>query len=128
MASEQASAPSSLEDRISNPTSSNGTNAAAPSFVPGQGDSIGSWADEVSSPAAANSGAAAGLASKTDPDAKQQNEESSLSMAQTDGAGEPMGGSTLKEPDYDVEVKLSDIQADPNNPLYSIKNFEELGL
>jgi ATP-dependent RNA helicase DDX19/DBP5 len=33
----------------------------------------------------------------------------------------------LREPDYNVEVKLSDIQADPNNPLYSVKSFEELG-
>lgn len=128
MASEQASAPSSLEDRISNPSSSNGTNASAPSFVPGQGDSLGSWAEEVSSPAAGDSGAAAGLEDRAEPKLKPHSEESSLSMAQNDGAGEPMGGSTLKEPDYDVEVKLSDIQADPNNPLYSIKNFEELGL
>jgi ATP-dependent RNA helicase DDX19/DBP5 len=49
-------------------------------------------------------------------------------MAQTDGAGEELGGSNLQEPEYDVEVKLSDIQADPNNPLYSIKSFDELGL
>lgn len=128
MASEQAPVPSSLEDRISNPSSSNGINAAAPSFVPGQVDSPGSWADEVASPAAADPGAAAGPGSKAEEKAESHSEESSLSMAQTDGAGEPLGGSTLKEPDYDVEVKLSDIQADPNNPLYSIKNFEELGL
>ena len=44
-----------------------------------------------------------------------------------DGAGEILGGSDLREPDYNVEVKLSDIQADPNNPLYSVKSFEELG-
>ena len=125
MASEQAPAPSSLEDRISQPSSSNGTNVAAPSFVPAQ---LGSWADEIASPAAADPGAAAGLESKAEPKAESHSKESSLSMAQTDGAGEPMGGSTLKEPEYDVEVKLSDIQADPNNPLFSIKNFEELGL
>ncbi|KAK6462290.1 RNA helicase required for poly mRNA export [Scheffersomyces coipomensis] len=29
---------------------------------------------------------------------------------------------------YDVKVKLADIQADPNSPLYSVKSFEELGL
>ncbi|SLM39165.1 atp-dependent rna helicase dbp5 [Lasallia pustulata] len=125
MASEQAPAPSSLEDRISNASSSNGINPAAPSFTPAQ---MGSWADELSSPAAANPGAAAGLESIAGAKAERHIEESSLSMAQTDGAGEPMGGSTLKEPEYDVEVKLSDIQADPNNPLFSIKNFEELGL
>lgn len=38
------------------------------------------------------------------------------------------GDSDLNEPDYSVEVKLSDLQADPNNPLYSIKSFEDLGL
>ncbi|KAJ5290077.1 uncharacterized protein N7443_010330 [Penicillium atrosanguineum] len=38
------------------------------------------------------------------------------------------GDSDLHEPDYSVEVKLSDLQADPNNPLYSIKSFEDLGL
>ena len=27
-----------------------------------------------------------------------------------------------------MAVKLSDMQADPNNPLYSVKSFEELGL
>ena len=32
------------------------------------------------------------------------------------------------EPDSDVRVKLADAQADPNNPLYSIKTFEQLGL
>jgi ATP-dependent RNA helicase DDX19/DBP5 len=37
------------------------------------------------------------------------------------------GSTSLNEPEFDVEVKLSDIQADPNNPLYSIKNFDELG-
>ena len=49
-------------------------------------------------------------------------------IAQTDGAPETMGGSNLEEPEYDVEVKLNDLQGDPNNPLFSIKSFEELGL
>lgn len=48
--------------------------------------------------------------------------------AQTDGAPADQNGSTLREPEFDVEVKLSDIQADPNNPLYSAKTFEELNL
>lgn len=47
---------------------------------------------------------------------------------QTDGAPEALGGSLLHEPEYDVDVKLSDLQADPNNPLYSVKAFEDLGL
>lgn len=29
---------------------------------------------------------------------------------------------------YEVKVKLADLQADPNSPLYSAKSFEELGL
>lgn len=29
---------------------------------------------------------------------------------------------------YEVKVKLADLQADPNSPLYSAKTFEELGL
>lgn len=45
-----------------------------------------------------------------------------------DGAGAPQFGSELQEPDYSVEVKLSDLQADPNNPLYSVKSFDDLGL
>jgi ATP-dependent RNA helicase DDX19/DBP5 len=41
----------------------------------------------------------------------------------------------LKEPEtnliqnkYEVAVKLQDLQADPNSPLYSVKSFDELGL
>ncbi|KAJ1663969.1 RNA helicase required for poly(A+) mRNA export [Coemansia sp. RSA 1813] len=34
--------------------------------------------------------------------------------------------SALDEPE--VEVRLADIQADPNSPLYSVKSFDELGL
>lgn len=49
-------------------------------------------------------------------------------IPQTDGAAAQQGGSDLHEPDYTVEVKLSDLQADPNNPLFSVKNFEDLGL
>ncbi|KAJ5644548.1 hypothetical protein N7507_010559 [Penicillium longicatenatum] len=45
-----------------------------------------------------------------------------------DGAGGDASGSALQEPDYSVEVKLSDLQADPNNPLFSVKTFNDLGL
>lgn len=55
-------------------------------------------------------------------------EAASLSAANKDGASEVLGGSNLHEPEYDVEVKLSDLQADPNNPLFSVKSFEDLGL
>ena len=96
--------------------SANGMNATAPSFVPGQ---TTSWADDANSPVDANDTAA------EDPKAK----ESDLAKAQVDGATEFQNGSpSIYEPTYDVDVKLSDVQADPNNPLYSIKSFDELGL
>ena len=44
--------------------------------------------------------------------------------AQLDGATEYNSGSAMVEPEYDVEVKL----VNQDNPLYSIKSFEELGL
>ncbi|KAF2838423.1 putative ATP dependent RNA helicase [Patellaria atrata CBS 101060] len=48
--------------------------------------------------------------------------------AQGDGASVEKGGNQLQEPEWDVDVKLSDLQGDPNNPLYSIKKFEDLKL
>lgn len=36
--------------------------------------------------------------------------------------------SNLIKSDYEVKVRLADLQADPNSPLYSVKTFEELGL
>lgn len=71
-----------------------------------------SWADEVNSPAT------------EDPPAINTETE----ISQADGAAQPFGGSQLTEPQYDVQVKLADMQADPNNPLFSIKSFEELNL
>jgi ATP-dependent RNA helicase DDX19/DBP5 len=53
---------------------------------------------------------------------------SDLENAQLDGATAPQGGSALHDPQYDVEVKLSDIQGDASSPLYSISSFEELGM
>ena len=118
----------SLEDRISKPdngqsegkdtASSTGTNVNAASFVPGGSTS---WADETAE-AATNSEAPAVIA-------KAEQEMSELSNAQTDGASVPAGGSSgIYDPSYEVNVKLSDLQANPNDPLYSIKSFEELGL
>lgn len=50
-------------------------------------------------------------------------------ISKEDGASGPAQGSAdLEEPDYTVAVKLSDLQADPNNPLFSVKSFEDLGL
>ncbi|RMZ77065.1 hypothetical protein DV738_g4566, partial [Chaetothyriales sp. CBS 135597] len=49
-------------------------------------------------------------------------------VPQLDGAAEPLNGSSLHQPDYEVEIKLADMQADPNNPLFSASSFEELNL
>jgi ATP-dependent RNA helicase DDX19/DBP5 len=46
-----------------------------------------------------------------------------------DGASAPQFGSGgLEEPEYEVEVQLADLQADPNNPLFSVKEFKDLQL
>lgn len=55
-------------------------------------------------------------------------QDESLAKAQVDGAGEQLSGSALADSNYKVEVKLADLQADPNNPLFSVKSFEDLQL
>lgn len=40
----------------------------------------------------------------------------------------PNEDTNLINSEYEVKVKLADIQADPDSPLYSIKSFDELGL
>lgn len=54
---------------------------------------------------------------------------------ETEAKSEDVAAKTPEEPvtnllasSYEVKVKLADLQADPNSPLYSIKSFEELGL
>lgn len=118
----------SLADRLTKP---DGSKFELPKANPGpdpaedtpskpSGESS-SWADEVETPVKANPEPA--TASTTQP------EESSLPHAQLDGATEPQRGNPmLEEPSYEVNVKLSDVQADPNNPLYSIRTFDQLGL
>ncbi|KAL5336579.1 P-loop containing nucleoside triphosphate hydrolase protein [Aspergillus crustosus] len=69
------------------------------------------------------------LADRISKPEESQPAETTVEDAQTDGAGPAQGGSgDLQEPEYTVAVKLSDLQADPNNPLFSVKNFEDLGL
>lgn len=90
-------------------TAPNGTNPSAPSFTT---PSKFSWADDEE-PAPG----------------KTEEKKDDLSKAQTDGASTWLHGSQgLDEPEFDVNVKLADLQEDPNNPLYSIKSFEELNL
>ena len=64
----------------------------------------------------------------TNPTAPAEKTDWSESVPQNDGASEVQNGSNLQEPEYNVEVKLSDLQDDPNNPLFSVKNFADLGL
>ncbi|KAL8648557.1 MAG: hypothetical protein Q9226_005943 [Calogaya cf. arnoldii] len=100
-----------------------------------------SWADDVETPVKAepdpvSTPAAAQKESSpsklTQPEEtnlqKVQPETNSLENAQLDGATEYQAGSGnfLDEPSYDVNIKFSDVRADPNNPLYSLKRFEDL--
>ncbi|KAL8778645.1 MAG: hypothetical protein Q9213_007335 [Squamulea squamosa] len=95
-----------------------------------------SWADEVETPVKADPepvSAPSAIQEGSSPSKSDQLKESnvsSLEKAQLDGATEYQAGSGnfLDEPSYDVNIKLSDVQADPNNPLYSLKNFEDLGV
>ena len=81
-----------------------------------------SWADETS--AATDTGS-----QPTAVKAEAEKEITSLANAQTDGATEALNGGTgIYEPSYEVNVKLSDLQRDPDNPLNSVTTFEELGL
>lgn len=89
--------------------------------------SFSAWGDEVSSPSQPPSQPPS--QSPSQPPAKSGGQRSTQAMDQTDGASQTLGGSVgVIEPDSDVRVKLADAQADPNNPLYSIKTFEQLGL
>ncbi|GAB7353745.1 hypothetical protein MBLNU459_g4139t1 [Dothideomycetes sp. NU459] len=58
-------------------------------------------------------------------EAENENEDQT---AQVDGASQAQMGGELLEPEFDVNVKLSDMQQDPNNPLFSIKEFSDLNL
>jgi ATP-dependent RNA helicase DDX19/DBP5 len=47
---------------------------------------------------------------------------------QVDGAVEELGGSGLQEPDWDVEVSLSDLQNNEATPFHSAAQWEDMGL
>ncbi len=72
--------------------------------------------------------ASVAMSSAADTPAQDAAAQDSLATAQVDGSGPAGNGSTLREPEREVEVKLADLQADPNNPLFSVKSFEELQL
>lgn len=108
----------SLADRITKPAADTNTNTTGEQSSEAQASSgTKSWADDVASPTAPKH------ESNEDGD-----KDEGIDQAQVDGAGTNLNGSRLQEPEeYDVEVKLSDIQGDPSNPLYSVKSFEEIG-
>ncbi|KAE9375494.1 ATP-dependent RNA helicase-like protein dbp5 [Stipitochalara longipes BDJ] len=109
--SDTPKASGSLADRITGPAASK-LDAATTSFTPGAANTSSSWADEVASPVGTES--------------KQL--EGTLEQSQLDGATIPLAGSGLHDAQYEVEVKLSDIQGDVNSPLFSVSTFEELGI
>lgn len=115
--------------KLSSDSKSNGTNPGAPAFAPKPAN--WKWSDDGDEDSAASekkSGAEAAAA----PEKKEEagdGSKSDLEAAQKDGAGHWLNGSAgLDEPEFDVNVKLADLQEDPNNPLYSVKSFEELNL
>lgn len=76
---------------------------------------------------------------KEEPKAQPEETEKTPSESKDESKEPTPAGSTKKDDTknedsnlisstYEVQVKLADIQADPNSPLYSVKSFEELGL
>ncbi|KAI9884545.1 MAG: RNA helicase required for poly(A+) mRNA export [Watsoniomyces obsoletus] len=139
----------SLEDRITKPNETstptkpeNGGAASKPAEDAKTEDKEkktnkpSSWADDVASPTG-GSGPSSSIPAPTESKSKDEKKDvkpsevksnEGPSKTQLDGPSDDLPKTGLTEPDYTVEVKLSDIQADPNNPLYSVcKSFEELG-
>jgi ATP-dependent RNA helicase DDX19/DBP5 len=48
--------------------------------------------------------------------------------AQVDGAVEELSGSGLQEPEWDVEVSLSELQANETTPFHSATQWQDMGL
>lgn len=48
--------------------------------------------------------------------------------AQVDGAVEELGGSGLQEPEWDVEVSLSELQNNEATPFHSATTWQDLNL
>jgi len=58
---------------------------------------------------------------------KEKEYDKASAIVPTD-AKEMEEGTNLVQNRFEAAVKLRDLQADPNSPLYSVKTFEELGL
>ena len=122
MADEKTSPPSdasgiakSFEERLTFPSK-----AAADGEEPKKFN----WADDAETPTTENPP----VLEKKKKDEAATEEPGSVESAQQDGANTYLNGSKLDEPEFDVNVKLADLQEDPNNPLYSVQSFEDLKL
>lgn len=110
------------ENPIPTKADKDATETASPPIAPSS-----SWADDISSPVQADLPPYKETDKPTQP--TQLGQAPTPVMDQTDGASEARSGSVgIYEPNFEVDVKLADAQADPKNPLFSIKSFEELGL
>lgn len=107
---------SDLSSRITVPEKSNTTDTPTSNF---------SWADDAATPTEPTQNTSSLPAAQTDGAA-----DTAKDMAeQKDGATTWLNGSQgLDEPEFDVNVKLADLQENPDNPLFSVKNFSELNL
>ena len=115
----------SFEGRLSFPTDSK-LKPTAPDFVTTTSSSKFSWADDAETPI--DESAKKSILSEDTAESSAANE-SRKEMAQLDGATEFLNGSQgLDEPEFNVNVKLADLQEDPNNPLYSVTAFSDLNL
>lgn len=76
-------------------------------------------------PATPATDAAAGNEELKDGDGAQEEEDEGK---EEEGGQQEAFTDLLDNIKTEVEVQLADLQADPNNPLYSAKNFEDLGL
>ena len=47
---------------------------------------------------------------------------------QADGTVEELGGSGLQEPEWDVEISLSELQQNEATPFHSAQQWDDLGL
>lgn len=65
---------------------------------------------------------------ETQPEADAPAADASVAEAQNDGAIEELGGSGLQEPEWDVEVSLSDLQNNEATPFHSATQWEDMGL
>ncbi|EGV60036.1 RNA helicase required for poly(A+) mRNA export [Yamadazyma tenuis] len=63
-----------------------------------------------------------------EPNQEAKSEESKEDSKSEEPKEETKVDSNLIQSTYEVQVKLADLQADPNSPLYSVKSFDELGL